>query len=248
VPSWLFALPLLVVVFMSRSRGPALALAAALLALLALHVAGRRRTPLVAVLSLLVVSVALLGPILDVSAIFASSADGSLLGRVALSDNPLATFLFRGQSADEIEGFSGRTELWRGLTVLFLDRPVLGYGYQGARALVLGVMPWAAYAHNAYIETLLDVGLLGSVPLILAALRGLAPGSLRGAVAGDVTASARAALFAVSVFLLVNSVTAESFAAAPGFETLALFVCAGTMGWLRAIARGEDAAVMGHAR
>lgn len=244
VPSWLFALPLLLVVFVSRSRGPALALAAALLALLARHVAGRRRTPLVAVLGLLAVSVALLGPILDVSTLFATSADGSLLNRVAMSDNPLATFLFRGQSADEIEGFSGRTELWRGLTVLFLDRPVIGYGYQGARALVLGVMPWAAYAHNAYIETLLDVGLLGSVPLILAALRGLAPGSLRGRDAGDVSRSARATLFAVTIFLLVNSVTAESFAAAPGFETLALFVCAGAAGWLRAIDRGRASAAV----
>ena len=234
VPSWLYAGPLLGIVFLTRSRGPALALVAALMALGARRAVGRRWTPVLVVLTALVGTLALLAPLLDVPSLFAATPDGSLLSRVATSGNPVATFFFRGQSAEEIESFSGRAELWRGLTVLFLDRPVLGYGYQGARALVLGVMPWAAYAHNAYVETLLDVGMLGSVPLLLAAVRGLASGSLQAPTAGDVSASSRAALFAVTVFLLVNSVTAESFAAAPGFETLALFVCAVSAGRLRA--------------
>jgi O-antigen ligase len=101
-----------------------------------------------------------------------------------------------------------------------MERPLFGHGYQGSRAFLLDTAPWAAYAHNAFAQTLLDVGTLGGL-LLCIPVGWTTILTFRHALRADGDGTAAAALGAM-VFLLLNSITAESFAAAPAFETLLL--------------------------
>jgi len=77
------------------------------------------------------------------------------------------------------EDLTGRVSIWATLLLLAKDKLLLGYGYGGfwifggpAQALwdTLGVSPEdAAYAHNGYLQLLVDCGIVG-VALLLGAL------------------------------------------------------------------------------
>jgi hypothetical protein len=58
--------------------------------------------------------------------------------------------------------FSGRRAVWADGWRLFTDSPVLGYGFQADR-LLLGT-----HMHNSVMQTLLQTGVLGTIPFILA--------------------------------------------------------------------------------
>jgi O-antigen ligase len=65
---------------------------------------------------------------------------------------------------------SGRKESWR-LCLRFQDHPILGAGFQsfwlGERKLrIREVIPWLGGAHNGYLATYLDLGLIGLAFLI----------------------------------------------------------------------------------
>jgi len=59
---------------------------------------------------------------------------------------------------------TGRTEIWAEVIPLALDRPVLGYGYGGfwVDRTVLGVKE----AHSGYVETMLQLGIIGVLLLL----------------------------------------------------------------------------------
>ncbi|HET7457969.1 MAG TPA: O-antigen ligase family protein [Gemmatimonadaceae bacterium] len=209
VPAWVYAVPLAAVLAATRSRGPLLAVVVAAAVLVARRVGRRWMAPAVA-------GVAALGAL---AMAMAGLGAADVVARGATSTNPVLTLLYRGQDMGELATFSGRLDLWRDVVRFFLDRPFLGYGYQGSRALLLEVVPWAAYSHNAVAETLLNVGVVGSLPLLFALVSALFAGSR---AAGRVGAAA----VGMAVFLLVNSLTSESFAAAPGLEAMLLFASA----------------------
>ncbi|HEY8380523.1 MAG TPA: O-antigen ligase family protein [Microvirga sp.] len=75
--------------------------------------------------------------------------------------------------------FSGRTEIWRAAIGIWSEQPLGGYGYSAATAWVLAptlteaLFTSAIDAHNAYIDVLLDCGLLGLGALLFGILVGL---------------------------------------------------------------------------
>lgn len=214
VPVWLGLVPLAAVMVATNSRGPLFALLGAIAAVVLLR-AVRPVTSLTlaaaASCTILVASLAGVTP-------------SSLLEDVARSNSSVSTLVLRGQDVHEFGTLTGRTELWADLVPLYLDRPVVGYGYQASRAVLLRLRPWAGHAHNAILQTLLDLGWVGTVlvwvPFFWACFRPRVR-----APAGRAARWESASVFAASIFMLLNSVSDVSPAGGPAFETL-LFLCA----------------------
>jgi exopolysaccharide production protein ExoQ len=209
-----------------------------LVALVGIAVATRSRGPLVALLAAGGVavlaqrlrggSVALLTAAIAIAVLVFEASNttiGGLLGDLSKADGTIASIVFRGQAADELLGFSGRGELWARAVPLFLDQPWLGHGYQGSRAYLLEAMPWAGYAHNVMLQSLLDLGLPGSILLFLVFGSVFVVGPVRGRV-DPVLRVARVTVLAIGTFELLSGVSDEVFAGAPGYETLLVLTCA----------------------
>lgn len=201
----LVAIPLLVILVATRARGPALAMVIAIgLLVVRAHIPAWLMGVLVAALLVLV-------------AVYVNSGTSWIEWLAARSDDPLTRFLLRGQEAADVADFSGRAELWRGATKMFVARPLIGYGYGGAaRGLLLEALPWAGDAHNGMMQTLLDVGLVGSLPLCVALIRAFVTTALARWRTIYRMDYARAAVLGFLAFVLVNSVTDVGFAE-PGY-------------------------------
>jgi len=214
VPIWVHGLILLAIFLATRSRGPAIALLVGTMALV-LRRYGRAWT------------VPLLGATVAVGVIAISSGPTlpGLMRMGAASTNPVAEFLFRGQRVEEVEGFNGRTELWQGALVLLRERPVLGYGYQGSRGLLLDILPWAGHAHNAVIEALLDLGVLGAALIWLPVGVCFFRSVLEGSREPGADSWYRAVILGVVSFMVVNAMSDVSFAGTPTFDTLLMMGC-----------------------
>jgi len=129
----------------TRSRAPTLALAVACLIVL-VHL---RRYWLI---WLLVLVVAVVGP-------FTVDATTELV--------------MRGQDRQLFFGLSGRIPLWLFGLEYIAEKPFLGYGFvAGSRIVVSGDFgSWQpSHMHNAVLEVLVSVGLLGFVPFMIAVL------------------------------------------------------------------------------
>lgn len=217
---------LTVVLAMTRTRGPVLAVLAGVGALIV-----RSRAP-----RWLVASVA--ATVLLVAAVYANAGASFIDWIGANSHNPVIGFLLRDQTAGDIAEFSGREELWKAAGGLFAARPILGYGYGGARLLLLDAAPWAGDAHNALMQSVLDVGALGSLPLL-----GAIGAGLFAAVRGPRYAApsrppyVQAATLAYLLFALVNATTDVCFAE-PGLLFLIVATCVPAAERLRAVPEG----------
>jgi O-antigen ligase len=80
--------------------------------------------------------------------------------------------LSRTGSTNEILTLTGRTDLWAVAADLIAQKPFFGWGFNGTEALMMGSVGRAfigdpVNAHNMYIQTLLSVGFLGSLPAYL---------------------------------------------------------------------------------
>ncbi|HET9011446.1 MAG TPA: O-antigen ligase family protein [Gemmatimonadaceae bacterium] len=215
VPAWSLLLPLLVVLALTKSRGPLLALAASVAVLMFLRHGSRLGGALLFAAGaglLLLVAVTGLTP-------------SDLVARLGAEGGPLSTLLLRGQTANEVSGLTGRTELWHSAGQIIAANWAIGVGYQGSRAMLLAVDAWAAYAHNAFLQTLLDLGVVGTLLLWIPLSLPLFSGSLRDPAVEHAVLHRRAAALTMTVFLLVNSVSSESFAAAPGLEIMLAVGC-----------------------
>jgi len=136
---------------------------------------------------------------------------------------PLMTFFSRGQPVDELLSLNGRTELWQHVYALFLERPLLGYGYLASRSVLLKVLPWAGEAHNALAESLLDVGILGTVLVWFAFISTLLSSLLHTSRTSGMGEWQRLSILGALVFLLVHSQVTATFAGPPGSQVLLLF-------------------------
>ncbi len=79
---------------------------------------------------------------------------------------------------------TGRVPLWKALLLIGWKQPLLGYGF-GAFWLGSGQMmpieialmrlrfPWAGHAHNGFIDTWLEVGLIGLLLIVMIIFLGL---------------------------------------------------------------------------
>jgi O-antigen ligase len=85
-----------------------------------------------------------------------------------LSDiQTLLSGLSRTGRGNEILTLTGRTELWSAAWQLFLERPLLGWGYNGTEGLLAQMMGpsfigTAVNAHNMFLQSLMSIGLAGS--------------------------------------------------------------------------------------
>ncbi|OLC40014.1 MAG: hypothetical protein AUH43_27465 [Acidobacteria bacterium 13_1_40CM_65_14] len=217
IPLPCYVIPLVLVLVLTNSRGPLLAFVAGLGIVMLMRVRSSLRALLLLIIASLVLMYVASGP--DVQA---------WLGSAANQDSAMSRLFFRGQSADTVLGLSGRMELWDDLRPAIAGHSLFGYGYQASRSVVLDVASWAAYAHNALLQTILDLGLIGTLALVALVTIGLFGALFRalGATTRGLTPWLRATVAALMVFLVLNSISTESFAGSPGFETSLLFICA----------------------
>ena len=214
VPLPIVAMALVVVLLVTSSRGPFLAFAAGVVTLLLMRFEMRARAALLLTGAAALLALIAMGPALT-----------DWLSSVADSDGRLGAMLFRGQTADEIVGLNGRLDLWADLRPAIAERSFFGYGYQASRSVLLDTAEWAAYAHNALLQALLDLGVIGTLALLSVVAIGLF---------GAISASnrwLRAAIACVMVFLVLNSISSESFAGAPGADMLLVMLCAMAAMW-----------------
>jgi O-antigen ligase len=215
VPLWMYLAPLGAVLIVTHSRGPLLACVGAV------AIVAMRRAVGALAGSLIVASLLMIG----VVTLNGGQTVGTVLAKVQASHNPAARLLFRGQTAEEFESFTDRDQVWSLAEQLIANRPVAGYGYQGSRSYLLAVVPWAAYAHNALLQTLLDLGIIGALLLWLPFVRTAFVGSLSDTRLDADTVATRGVALSIALFLLLGSFSSESFAAAPGYQTVLLFTC-----------------------
>jgi len=85
----------------------------------------------------------------------------------------LHVFLERGQTAQGIDTLSGRTVIWEAAHQTWLQHQWFGLGfYSGHRLGISGLQENQSNIDNTWLETLVDVGILGLVPLALFVLTG----------------------------------------------------------------------------
>jgi O-antigen ligase len=139
--------------------------------------ASRTRTALV--LGALVVLVALLlharKRIVLVSVLFLCglTAVTVLLGYFGDSLND---YFFRGQTSGELIGLTGRVDIWRAATQEVSENFLLGLGfYSGHRLALTGIWNYQVESNidNTWLETLVDVGVVGMIPLAIFVIAGV---------------------------------------------------------------------------
>jgi O-antigen ligase len=220
--SWMVLLSLSVVLILTNTRGPLLAfVAAAGLVMWKVLRSGLARG-IVAATIVFVLMVALFG-----------ESVGTLIERAGGTNSFVVQRIFRGGDMESLRGLNGRVEVWEAALPLIADQPLFGYGYHGSRAFLYSKIPWASYAHSAYVQSLLDFGIVGA--LLIWGVFGSAFVTLVSRPFGAVTGKAwcDAALTGVAAYIVIVSVSSESFVATPGYEALLVFILVSVVGRCR---------------
>jgi len=85
---------------------------------------------------------------------------GAIIG--VLMAEPFMTYLARGQSAEQFASMSGRTYMWDAALNAWELSPWFGHGYYvGHKYVVLGGGRFLETADNTYVETLVNLGVMG---------------------------------------------------------------------------------------
>ncbi|MBN1396296.1 MAG: O-antigen ligase family protein [Pirellulales bacterium] len=199
----LFAIGL-VFLLLTKSRTSCAALIASLGALWLMSVSGRTRLLAVFAAGFAVSSAALFTSLFELE-IGETASDIALLGR-------------REESAK----LTGRIPIWKELSAYVAARPLRGYGYEafwtdGHIEKISDRLQWPLReAHNAYLDSILGVGLIGAMALVSA----IALALCRAAVAFRSTADAGAALIFCLLVLIVFNAFLETGLFSPDFVTL----------------------------
>jgi len=90
--------------------------------------------------------------------------------KVGYMSLPFLTKYSVGESAIDL-GVAGRAAYWQGAWDMFRARPLFGWG-AGTYGVVYpqfqqGVLLYAKYPHNAYLEMLAETGIIGALPFFL---------------------------------------------------------------------------------
>jgi O-antigen ligase len=84
-------------------------------------------------------------------------------------DNFLAGFS-RTRQAGEILTLTMRTEIWEAVWMKICEKPLFGWGYNGTMQVLMDTFDKSSFhgspnhAHNSFLQSLLSVGFLGSLP------------------------------------------------------------------------------------
>ena len=103
---------------------------------------------------------------------------GSTVGIMVatLMSSTVASYLLRGQNAENVSTLTGRTPVWNQAVAYWSEAPWLGHGFYAGHRLGLPPLP-GTVAHsnldNTWLETLVDVGLVGTLLLSLFVLLGV---------------------------------------------------------------------------
>ncbi|MDQ6711250.1 MAG: O-antigen ligase family protein [Candidatus Dormibacteraeota bacterium] len=93
----------------------------------------------------------------------------------AIAVGPVGTYLSRNQSGRDLFSLTGRTATWGGAIAKWSTRPLQGFGYYAGHRFALVPKPGAddiSNLDNMWIESLVDVGLLGTLPLAVMVIVG----------------------------------------------------------------------------
>jgi O-antigen ligase len=152
--------------------------------------------------------------------------------------NSMASVFSRSGEVSELTTLTGRQDIWEACWKLFLDQPIFGYGLGGIRV----VLPLAysdswgnsvGTAHNLVLESLINVGLAGTLPLLI--LVGICLYTLttyfskrrrlvkaKMDVDPDLNRLLGMCALRCLLMLLVQGISEKAFAGQPGSSTLAL--------------------------
>lgn len=214
LPVWAYIPPIIAIHLATRSRGALTGFAVAALVLL---------------MRKFVVGPAAHRTYMTLAAVFAWLAGTFFVGTQQLmrlweSDSTIAQYVLRGGTVEQFLTLNGRNQIFRAVGELFVEKPDFGYGFMASRSILLDKIPWAGHTHNGLAESLLNVGLIGTLvlwsPFILTLL--MAWIATFRTPADRITYPA--AILAGCLFLLFNAVVSPSFAGGPGFEFLLLVV------------------------
>lgn len=155
------------------------------------------------------------------------------------SGSVVMAFVQRGEDASRITTLNRRTEIWVLAWESFLRHPLDGRGFTAASGVFYdavaegGEKPLGG-AHNAYVEVITDVGLIGFTwwaGLIAMTIVGIARLHRRNGPTVEVTAMA-----GLMTCLLLNAVTIEGLGAGVSAPAIMLFV---TAAWVCVARRAE---------
>ena len=192
------------VLMQTRSRG---SIAAALIAVLVLIVFNPRRSSR--------------RPASLIAAVVVTAVIGfALLGGAEQFEE----WVLRGQTAEQVQSLSQRTELFKLGQDLIRQEPAFGQGYLMAGPRFRTTFFWAGHAHNVVLEILVSMGFVGLIAFLSLLIvtitrlwkRGKAPPIGGSGLSLEGTA--------ILILLLVQGVISDSFAGAVGFEVAALML------------------------
>jgi len=197
-----------------------------------------------------ILAVAVLGGLAILGFAVTTFGGTDLVGRMLSDDWAGGAYLLRGQTSAGFLSLNGRTLLWKEMLPLVSARPVLGWGFESTRSVLLDVFFWAAYAHNALMQALMGLGVVGAGLLMTLFGSCFFVGSARNRGGSDASAFARSAVLGLAVYLGIQAVGSESFAGTPGFAALVAFLCMLSAADLRQEARATHggAAPLGQPR
>ena len=146
----------------------------------------------------------------------------------------------RRQTAEQIGSLTGRVQLWETAIDLILERPFFGWGYvSGSRIAFLTAFRWwpAIHTHNAFLEILLTLGMVGASLLVLLVVSTFSYviRSLReaGAAPDSPTRDSLVKILALLILITADGMFTSGFAGAPRFEAVTLIGAALCIGSYR---------------
>jgi O-antigen ligase len=144
---------------------------------------------------------------------------GAGIAIVYLPSIATSDLVARGQTQQQLLGLSGRYEIFDKTSELFLHRPVQGYGYLAGRSIFLESIPWAGNGHNALVEIVVSMGLIGVTAYFVLFFCWFSSASkLVRRAAGPARLLSRFSL-AFAAYVLVSAAVADGFGGAPGIDT-----------------------------
>lgn len=125
------------------------------------------------------------------------------------------TYLARGQDAEQFASLSGRTQMWEAALIVFTEKPIIGHGFfVGHKFVALSNGQFLATVDNTYIETLVNVGVIGCFLIILFAAMSMVYAVRmlsRSRKKSPAIREASLVFFTIIIFTIVRSATASSF-------------------------------------
>jgi O-antigen ligase len=134
-------------------------------------------------------------------------------------------YLLRGHTEQSLLTLTGRTDLWMDMFELIANKPILGHGYLSTRVILPYLRDWSAYAHNGFMQTLFDLGIVGIILLWYPVLKSVM-GCLRYIYeAPPPQCGYFNVMLGVLVYILLYAMLNESFSGVPTYDQVVTFTC-----------------------